>query len=541
MKHSIPGTVYQLLRALKIQASARYLKEKLYTHPDFPSLASVTDTLQDMGIEHVALVTEKEKASEIPFPYLMHTSSNKGSFVLVKDQTTFRKHPELLKEWTGVILAAEKPEKIIHDENRKYRKEDQLHRLKLATGLAVLILAGLAAATYGFSFNTLLLQFTALTGVFVAALIVQHELGYSNTLVNKLCAVNKETDCEAVLQSNASKLPFTLQWSDIGIIYFTTLWLLLVMSQLMGQITNTKPLLAIISAASIPFTLFSVFYQWRIVKKWCMLCLLTIGILWFQLALQWQALYNIPTMKELVAPVTAAMLLLGIVSTIWLLLVKPLLLQNQENTTKVWSLTRFKRNPDILITTLQQQRRVDTTPFRYELQMGNPNAEIRLHVACSAFCKPCAEAHEVLHELMENNWESISLCVRFAVPDEQFNAKDLKVLEHIHQQIFSITAGQEEEDLRRRRCAQVLQEWFTIRDLEKIRKNTLPHTIDIEAAIKEHDHWASASKLLSTPTLFINGYELPPQYYISDLPLLILSLKEKAHVLNNHSQHLQLK
>jgi ABC-type bacteriocin/lantibiotic exporter with double-glycine peptidase domain len=60
------------LQKLNIPVSARYIKEKFLSHPDYPSLLSITDSLNELGIENAALVVDKEKLNEIPIPFLAH-------------------------------------------------------------------------------------------------------------------------------------------------------------------------------------------------------------------------------------------------------------------------------------------------------------------------------------------------------------------------------------------------------------------------------------------------------------------------------------
>ncbi len=68
---SFDTTINNWLSLLGIRVSPRYLTQQLQTHPDYPSLLSITDTLEEMGIEHAAIQIEKEQLPEIPTPFFV--------------------------------------------------------------------------------------------------------------------------------------------------------------------------------------------------------------------------------------------------------------------------------------------------------------------------------------------------------------------------------------------------------------------------------------------------------------------------------------
>lgn len=49
-------TVGRWLSSMDIKISSALLKEAMQTHPDYPSLLSITDTLDELGIDNAALV-----------------------------------------------------------------------------------------------------------------------------------------------------------------------------------------------------------------------------------------------------------------------------------------------------------------------------------------------------------------------------------------------------------------------------------------------------------------------------------------------------
>jgi uncharacterized membrane protein len=253
MDHSIADTLYKLLRELKIEVSHNYIRQKVTSHPNYPTLLSITETLEDLEIEHAALRVTKDKVAELTAPFLIHTSENKGSFVFVKDKTRFvKKNPQAFNKWGGVVLVAEKASASANSENNAMLQAEKKSIRKITILTASVLLFSVLALLNNFSINNLLLLAADIAGIFISLLIIQHEMGISNSFTEQLCGINKQTDCDSVLNSKASKLPYNLQWSDIGIVHFSALWLILIVNFISGQTSLAKPAMAIIYVLAIP-------------------------------------------------------------------------------------------------------------------------------------------------------------------------------------------------------------------------------------------------------------------------------------------------
>src|SRR5690606_30797867 len=198
---------------------------------------------------------------------------------------------------------------------------------------------------------------------------------------------------------------------------------------------------------------------------------------------------------------------------IWLLLVKPSLKRNEELSEKNKSLLRFKNNPDIFSDLLVRQRKVDMTPFENDLQLGNPDSPIQIMVACNPYCAPCAKAHRVLHELVEKN--DIGLTVRFTINAEQPDSGKTQVVQHIVQHLA-------ETGHTALKSRQLLNDWFMTMNYEKfIDKYPIAEKVDVSDWMKRQEAWVTEANIKVTPTIFINGNELPKSYSVNDLNNII--------------------
>ncbi|TDO28572.1 hypothetical protein [Sediminibacterium goheungense] len=60
----------QYLKQLNITINEKYLRKKLLSHPNYPSLVSLTDFLVEHDMEYTAVVGDKNDLNNIPFPFL---------------------------------------------------------------------------------------------------------------------------------------------------------------------------------------------------------------------------------------------------------------------------------------------------------------------------------------------------------------------------------------------------------------------------------------------------------------------------------------
>src|SRR6185503_5135850 len=99
MSLSISTTMYNWLKELKVPVSKTYLNQQLLSHPDYPSLLSITDTLNELNIESTAIQIEKEHLTELPIPFIAHLNGNGGEFVMVENRHPDKQIPGFFERW----------------------------------------------------------------------------------------------------------------------------------------------------------------------------------------------------------------------------------------------------------------------------------------------------------------------------------------------------------------------------------------------------------------------------------------------------------
>ncbi len=513
-----------LLKLNKIKISKGFLEERLASHPDYPSLISLTDTLDEMGIEYLALEVEKDKIGELNYPILIHVSEGKDQgFFIIKSLDEFKnKHAELLNYWQGITLMVERGSIPKRSSQDAYQKKELSQRLPLFSLLIFLGLALLVFMTLNFHPFPLFITGTALIGIVVCILIIQYTLGISNSFTQKLCDSKSESGCEKILNSKQSKLFGDFGFGDFGLIYFLTQFIFSFSSWINQTIPSSLPILTGIGSLAFLFTIYSVYYQKFIAKSWCKLCLMVCGILWLQaFVLAWEAFplsaevfnFSIPQI-----PLFSGLLILT--GLIWLNLM-PLFKQRKEALRDKIALEKWKRNTNIFLTLLNNQNQADTSPWLGDVFAGNPQASLQLLVVCNPYCGPCAVRHKELEELLQARKDELGLTVRFTLNSKDKTDNRTIAVQHLlqaHQ--YQIKKGLSP--------LKPLDDWFEWMNLETWLK-TWGHTktefID-ESLLEQNENWCNQSDIRYTPTLFFNGFEFPKEFEVNDLQGMIPTLLE---------------
>jgi len=295
-------TATRLLGLLGVPVTNTTLQKDLLEHPDYPSLLSISDVLTRYGVENISIKSNMEKIEKLPLPLVAQLNGAQGRqtvFTVIKKTTEKNieclapeknkwislSKDEFTNRWTGIVMLTEATEGAGEKEFLKKRKEEK--RQNTGSILILLALPFIASIAAFFAFSNagvsailpVVFLFITLIGCFTGALLLMHEIGQHNPLLQQLCGAGKKTNCNAILQSKASKIA-GIPWSHIGFSYFMGGLL----SLLFLGVTNPQTLFLIawINILALPYTIFSIYYQWRVAKQWCPLCLTVQALLFLQ-------------------------------------------------------------------------------------------------------------------------------------------------------------------------------------------------------------------------------------------------------------------
>jgi hypothetical protein len=516
------------LRLLRVKVNNATIDETLQNHPDWPSLLCISDSLRKWHVPNAAGRIAKDDIAQLPLPFLAPVLDDVSPFAIVKEvsQTEVGYYPkgykkyklekkeDFFKKWDGVYLIAEPTKNSGEHEYRKVKEGAYFSTLLRSSLLLLIIFQSfhfLHARIRGNSSIPILgiyFQFFALlAGVFVTLFLLWYEVDNNNPLLQKVCTGLVKTNCRAVLTGPQSKLFSWLTWSEVGFIYFGGGLLLLLFST--NSLTTTIAVLGWLSILALPYPIFSIWYQWRVAKQWCVLCISV------QFLLVVSALNSITngllpiSFDHSFTQIINALGFYLLPALVWAFC-KPFLfkMKNAKNTYRDY--LRIKFNGEIFDTLLKRQTPLKLPVDGLGIDIGNIKASNTLIKICNPYCGPCSKAHHKIEKLLEQH-DNLRVKIIFTASNDQ-NDITAKPVKHL----LALAEGGNEKITKK-----ALDDWY-LAEKKDYSAFASKYPIDSDLAIQRAgleamSSWCREMKVAATPTIFFNGYRLPSAFSIDDL------------------------
>lgn len=534
LEDNIVHTVNVLMKSLKVKVSVTSIKSKLTEHPDYPSLLSISDSLASWKIPSLSFKPEKETLLDLPTPFIVHMKSGKDTFfsvvtkadsekLVIADDLGIQREMDwnsFTTTWTNVVTIVEVTKDSGDEQYEQNSKKERLQRFAFGAGIAtlslVLICVSLSTimANGWFAWTGVAMLLCKTFGVYVTALLVWYEFDNTNLALQKICKVGNKRNCNAVLQSPLSKVLAGISWSEIGLIYFIGGWTYFVYSSLN---LNAVAMMGTLSLFTAPYIIFSLIYQWKVIKQWCPLCVTVQIIFLTEIAIG--VLGNLYTVESILSisiyKGLAVILIFTALMSLWLT-IKPVIHSSSENIKNKLALKRLKNNNQIFESQLYRQRAIVNANNRLGFTFGNSGAANKLVKVCNPYCGPCARVHPQIHELLEV-LPNLQVQIIFAVTSGE-NDERAQPIRHFY-------AIQQEygDDV----LDKALMDWYSAKEKNyevfalqyPVKQDLTKYNVNIDAM----SSWCNLNKITYTPTIFINGFELPELYTVSDLKHLLIN------------------
>jgi len=509
------------------------LKLQLLSHPSYPSLHSVTGVLEHFNIENMALEVPNNRETLFQLPnYFIALISNESveEFVMISQlKNTIEllysnKNKKIisidkfLHIWSGIILVIEKESSQLPT-----KKITNTFLLNSPYLLSAIILLG----TFFFTRPSLFESahfIVSLAGIWISFLIIKHEFGFQSKALDKICTANETTNCDAVLNSKGASISSYFKLSDISLIYFIGLALSWILSV---NFSINATAIIILSLLSLPITIYSIYYQYNIVKKWCPLCLGVVAVLWLQCC----TLFFNQTFISSIKPDSKSSFILFfsflITASLWLF-IKPLLKKQQELEKSEIEHYKFKRNFKLFNAVYSKGKIIDTKPINSkEIVLGTKNAPLHILIVTNPSCFYCKEAHIDLEKILNKNPDDVNVVIRFNVPTDKDTIIAARILE---------VYNTESEE----KCREALHEVYkSDADLDQwLLKWGESNDNSFTKTIEAQQSWCHNNNINFTPALFINNKPLPDEYKRGDISYFIedlIELFEKENVQKSKS------
>jgi uncharacterized membrane protein len=525
--HNVESIPIKFLKSLNIPIETDLILAELEKHPDYPSLLSISDVLSNFSVKNEAFRIEPDELDSIPCPFAAQTDINQNDFVIVKKVTNesvwlsnekWNNHKMDLKEFkdhfSGVILVAEP------DHNKTFSlkqvfKTHLLGRSALILGLLIILVTGLFNSGFFAHLTWQLVVMAGLktTGVIVGCLLLVQSLDSNNPLIRRFCRGDDQSSCNAILSSKAAKVFSWLSWSEVGFFYFGGTWLLIIFN---SNMPATWSILAFLNLVSLPYTVYSIYYQARIAKQWCVLCCTVQTLLWLEFFVM---VFNFDFNQLNLGIITWTMISRSVIClispVIFWFMVKPMILGLKLLQPLKKTLRNFKYNTEIFQKLLTGQTKFVTPDKAWSITIGSDNPTYTITMVSNLYCQPCARTHKVIEELLSMR-DDISVRIIFNTLNDQTDPR-FKATWHM----LALNALEDKSLIHA-----ALHSWYRMENKKYetwATLNPLPQldSTALSSVLQKQREWCDMVDLTGTPSLYINGYYLPDIYQLEDLKYLL--------------------
>jgi uncharacterized membrane protein len=490
------------------------------SHPNYPSVFAITDSLDTLSVENIALKVPKEQLTVLPDFFMAFYSDNlvlvhkseKGIDVNnTKGEKQHLSFNEFLTHWNGVIIAIE-PNVIINTKNGKIN----IKWLSYILPLLVLIASSIVYNSY--SLNNVLLLFTAVIGLIVSIFIIQEKLGIKNEMVSKLCNINPNTSCDSVIKSSNKGQNKWIHFSDLPLLYFGISVLSIII-----QPKHSSVIVGFLSLFSIPILLYSVWLQKFQLKKWCVLCLTVSCIVFIQSLIFGFSNLSFPNILSI--DFFGFLFSTVLFASVWVF-IKPVMENKIKIEKDVNEAKKFKRNYKLFQFLTNEIPVLKGFNQLEGLHFGNKNADLQLTIIISPSCGHCHKAFEDAFELVSKFPERVSLNVLFNINPENDDNPYKAVVESL----LAINNHNSENAKR------AIFDWHIKKmELNQWKEKWTLNVIDMKVNHQIHQqyNWCSENEFNYTPVKIINDKLFPKEYDINELKYFLNDFSEEKETTAN--------
>ncbi len=503
-----------LLGELKVKYTDSFSNKYFNEHPHKYNLFGLSTMLSEYGIDNKGIKIKDKNTGihSIDPPFVVYAG---GDFGVVSKITTSKVNylwkgrlfsapiAEFNKQWSGIILIPEPTEDSIEPGYFKNRRKELINGIQKGLLLAATILLCITSFIHNQLYNNWsigLLIIINLLGIYTGYLLVLKQMRIHSNYADKICSLFKQSDCNDVLESKAAKLWDIIGWSEIGLGYFISNLIVLLIIPLL------LPYLILINICTLPYSLWSVWYQKVKAKQWCPLCLIVQVLFWgvFFVNLL-SGFIQLPDFN------INNILLTGVIYGIPPLLINLLIPQftrarKMEQVT--YEINSLKASEVVFSSLLKKRPHYEVDKSTSNILFGNQDANLLVTIFTNPHCEPCAKMHARMEKLLNAN-NSNSICIQYIF--SSFNEKLIPSNQFLIATYFANKTDQ---------TRNIYNQWF---GGEKHNKDSFmkKYSYSLDEKVKNelitHEEWKEKTKLQATPTILVNGYQLPDNYKIEDL------------------------
>ncbi len=511
-------TTINFVKLLKVKISKSDILHFIENHPDSDTLLSINDALNNWKIKTAAFRCTIEELENIPIPFIVQIKLDSETMfttvsgfynekirLFINSKHKYEEIPidDFKKTWTGIVLIAETQKESGDTLYTKHQMQNIARScFPVILTIGTIIICINASTGHFKTTDNLILLFTSLIGLLASTILLWHEVDNNNPMINRMCSAMPNGSCDLVLSSKAAKIFSWLSWSDVGFSYFA------------GCVIYTCLLFPIFiiyfcSILAFPYIIFSLVYQFFIIKRWCILCLIVQCCLLFQLILGCVNIAQISliTLYDIFILISTIIFSFSLVFTI-----KPIIMKYFKLTDKIKLYNQFKYNTNNFHAMQQLQNKL-LQPVPQGVDLINCDANHQIVIICNPYCGACSRMHHRIHALIPK-LSNTNVKIIFTTPgDISHHSYDIV-------RFFIELASQSKQYI-----IDAIEYWYMNNSdkdcLNQLMKKYNTHNLmpdDIVNSIMDDMYvWCNDANITGTPTLFFDGYEIPDIYDVEEL------------------------
>ncbi len=515
--------LFKYLEKEEIQIDKAEFSFQAQSHPEYPSLLSISDTLNFFNINNIAAKIDFSKVDHLPNRFIapLYKETGEQNFSLVEKEgshflsisdkkSEIVSVAELEKRWTGVVMVIEKP-----DLSGVMEKKDNrwLNFLQYSSFILFVLFLIQARTLIEDKFFTVF----PIAGILFSIAALKDLFGAKNELLNNFCNMTSTTSCESVVNSTRWKIFEVVNFSDLSIVFFSSQLVSLIVFLIAGNIYKFFAIQLLLLFMALPLIFLSIYFQKFIEKKWCPICLTISAIV--VLELNYLLIVNGMSLIFSISSITYFAIIYVWVSLSWISL-KNLFMQRKElKEFKIKGL-RFMHNYEIFRKILFSSAKTSYYPLLSgNLLAGNKNANLRITVVLNIYCGHCVECHFAMIEILKKYKDRV--CIDFRFNLNKNHATDES--QSVHRKLMRIYYDQGEESF-----LEFLSIWFESKN-EALLIDSQNSSISDERAdeiLNDQFMMNEENDIQLTPTILINNFQYPRMYDRKELIYFIEDLIE---------------
>ncbi|OXG09373.1 vitamin K epoxide reductase family protein [Flavobacterium araucananum] len=493
-------------------------KDLFLSHPNYPSLFAITDSLDLLSVENAAIRVSKEQIVDLPSNFLAYF---KEELILVEKAKNFVRintikkgslkmpYEKFLLDWNGVIVAIE-PNNVIARENLKV----EFSWLKYT--LPLLLSVGLSFFYNTYNLFSVVFLITSVLGFIVSVFIVQEKLGFKNSFISKFCNLSSNSSCSSVINNKEGNNNKWISVPDLPLIFFGSSLIAILVQPLQSAI-----FIGFLSLLAIPIIVSSIWIQKFEIQKWCVMCLVVSALIFLQSAVWFASdLFTLSFSFGSMFPFLFSVLLLIPIWTVLKTTAKGIL--STENALK--EMKKFKRNYSLLNFLSKKVPYTNGFEDLRGLNFGNRNAAVKLSIIISPSCEHCHKTFQEAFDLVLRFPDKIFLNVLFNINPENAENPYKAVVERLLT-INRATPGKTVEAISDWHIKNIgLKKWLKKWNVDSV-------NMMVNQEIQKQYDWCSKNNFNYTPVKIVNERVFPNEYELNELKYFLNDFVEEIEIL----------